>query len=160
MSEIEPPLQPFVGYVELGMYEDANNELDCLPLEMQEHPMVQLARLELLVEMKRWEEGVLLGESLCDLRPQELEYWFKTAFCQHELKRTMDAKQTLLKAPAHIRETAVFYYNLSCYETQLGDLSEGKRLLEKSCEIDKRFSQDALEDPDLQPLLKRPASSP
>ena len=108
MSEIEPHLQSFVGYLELGMYEDANNELDSLPLKMQEHPTVQLARLEVLVEMKRWEEAVLLGESLCDLWPQELEYWFKTAFCQHELKQTMDAKQTLLKAPAQIRETAVF----------------------------------------------------
>src|ERR1700733_9926697 len=49
VSDIEPPLQAFVGYVELGMYEDARNELDSLPLEMQEHPMVQLARLELLV---------------------------------------------------------------------------------------------------------------
>jgi len=154
MSDIEARLQPFVGYVELGMYEDANDELDSLPPEMKAHPTVLLARLELLVEMKQWEEGALLGESLCDLKPQELEFWFKTAFCQHELKRTRDARETLLKAPVRIRETAVFYYNLACYETQLGDLSEGRRLFEKSCEMDKQFGRDALDDPDLQPLWK------
>jgi thioredoxin-like negative regulator of GroEL len=152
MSEIEPLLQSFVGYVELGMYEDAGNELDRLPLEMQQHPTVQLARLDLLVEMKRWREGAALGESLCVLWPQELEFWFKTAFCQHELKRTVEARQTLLNAPAHIRKSAVFYYNLACYETQLGELLEGKRLLEKACEMDKRFRRDSLRDPDLQPL--------
>ncbi len=160
MRDLENLLQPFTGYVELGMYEEANNELENLPPEMKEHPMALLARLGLLVEMKCWKEGALLGESLCELWPQELEFWFKTAYCQHELKLTAAAKETLLRAPALIQEIAVFYYNLACYETQLGDLSEGRRLLEKSCEMDKHFGKDALGDPDLQPLWKGSTPAP
>ena len=121
---------------------------------MKEHPMALLARLGLFIETKRWKEGVRLGESLCELWPQELEFWFKTAYCQHELRQTAEARETLLIAPAAIRKTAVFYYNLACYEIQLGNLTEGKRLLEQSCKLDNRFRRDSLKDSDLQPLWK------
>jgi len=154
MRDIEALLQPFVGYIELGMYEEAARELEDLPEALKEHPVVWLARLELIMELKRWEEGATLGQSLCARWPHELEFWFKTAYCQHELKQTAEAKATLLVAPELIRQTALFYYNLACYETQLGDLGSGRRLLEQSCAIDKRFRQDALKDPDLQPLWK------
>jgi hypothetical protein len=110
--------------------------------------------LELVVARKQWTGGVALGKTLCNRWPDELEFWFKTAYCQHELRLTAEARETLLTAPASIRKTAVFYYNLACYETQLGNLTDGKRLLEQSCKIDKRFRQDSLKDPDLQPLWK------
>jgi len=152
MSDLEDYLQPFAGYIELGMYAEAEHELENIPDEMKAHPMVLLARLELLVATEQWDEGVIFGQTLCGLVPEELEFWFKTAFCLHELKRTAEARETLLSAPAPIRKTALFHYNLACYETQSGNLSEGRRLLNKSFEIDKRFREEARNDPDLKPL--------
>jgi len=154
MRNIEALLQPFVGYIELGMLDEAERELEEFPEELKDHALVWLARLELVMELKQWEEGIELGKSLCKRWPHELEFWFKTAYCQHELKQTVEAKSTLLDAPESIRETALYYYNLACYETQLGDLTAGRQLLEKSCSLDKRFRQDAQSDPDLQPLWK------
>jgi predicted Zn-dependent protease len=152
MRDIEALLQPFIGYLELGMYDDAATELKSLPHELKDHPVLWMARLELVMARKKWQEGVDLGKTLCARWPEELEFWFKTAYCQHELRQTAEARETLLTAPALIRKTAVYYYNLACYETQLGNLADGKRLLQQSCKIDKRFTQDALKDPDLQPL--------
>jgi hypothetical protein len=154
MRDIEALLQPFVGYLELGMYDDAEKELESFAPELQEHALLHLARLELVMARGHWADGIILGKSSCNRWPEELEFWFKTAYCQHELRYTEDAKDTLLHAPASIRGTALFYYNLACYETQLGNLDAGKRLLNQSCELDKRFRQDALKDPDLQPLWK------
>ncbi len=42
-------------------------------------PKVLLARLEVLVEMKQWEDGALLGQSLAKLWPQEQEFHFNAA---------------------------------------------------------------------------------
>jgi len=152
MRDIEALLQPFTGYLELGMYEDAEKELQNFLPELKEHPFLALAQLELIMARKQWQEGVVLGKTLCQRWPEEFEFWFKTAYCLHELRQTVEAKETLLQAPVAIRESAIFYYNLACYETQLGNLAEGRRLLGKSCKIDSGFHQDALHDPDLQPL--------
>jgi hypothetical protein len=73
-------LEPFNGYLHLGMFIDANDELEKLPTVIKTHPKVLEARLVLLMEMDKWEEGVLLGESLIQLWPQEHEFHFKTAY--------------------------------------------------------------------------------
>lgn len=152
MHAFEPLLQTFRGYLELGMYSDANDELEKLATELKTNPLVLSARLELLVEMARWEDGALLGESLSRLWPSELEFYFKTAYCLHELKRTEEAKGTLQAAPHSIRKTALYHYNRACYETQLGNLPEAKRLLTECFAIEPRYREESLDDPDLQPI--------
>ena len=154
LRDIEALLQPFVGYLELGMYDDAEKELESFQSELKDHPLLWLARLELIMARRQWEGGVALGKILCTRWPDELEFWFKTAYCQHELRQTAEARETLLTAPTAIHHTAVFYYNLACYETQLGNLTAGKKFLEQSFKINKRFRQDWLKDPDLAPLWK------
>ena len=152
MEDVETLLQPYVGYLSLGMYDDANEALESLPTEIKTHRLVLWARLDLLVEMRKWEEGVLLGESLCKLWPDQREFVIRTAYCLHELKRTAEAKDMLLNAPASHRESAVFNYNLACYETQLGNIDEAKKLLVSCFQKDKDFRGQALDDPDLEPL--------
>lgn len=152
MTDIDALLQPFYGYVALRMYSDANDALEALPNKAKAHPLVLLARLELLMEMERWDDGIVLGQSLCSLWPEEFEFWFKAAYCLHEDKRTAEAKATLLSAPVGIRDTALFYYNSACYETQLGNLSEAKGLLKKCFEKSRKYRGEALDDPDLKPL--------
>ena len=151
-KELDALLDPFFGYVHLKMFDEANEVLENLPEQFRADSTVLLARLDLLMAMKLWQEGALLGESLCEMIPDELEFWFRTAFCQHELARTQQAKDTLLRAPSAIRETATFAYNLACYETQLGHLDEGKRLLKLCFGRNKAFREESITDPDLKPL--------
>jgi predicted Zn-dependent protease len=134
------------------MFKEASDELEKLPDEIKPHPMVLLARLELLVEMKRWEEGAVLGLSLVKLWPQEHEFHFKAAYCLHELKRTQEAKDTLVAAPDELRKTGLFFYNMACYETQLGNVGQAKLLLKSCFEKNKKWRVEALDDPDLEPL--------
>jgi len=151
-ESINKPLEPFYGYLHLKMFHEANDELEKLPTEIKTHPMVLEARLVLLMEMDKWEEGVLLGESLIQLWPSEHEFHFKTAYCLHELNRTTEAKVTLESAPKSIRDTALYCYNLACYETQLGNLDEAKCLLKDCFARDPQYREESLDDPDLEPL--------
>ncbi len=150
--ELDALLDPFFGYVHLKMFDEANEVLESLPEEFKTDPTVLLARLDLVMAMKLWQEGAVLGESLCELFPAELEFWFRTAFCQHELAHTQQAKDTLLRAPSAIRETATWAYNLACYETQLGHLPDAKKLLKLCFGRNKAFREEAVTDPDLKPL--------
>ena len=152
MKSIEALLEPFVGYLDLGMFVEADEELENLPVEVKNLPAVLHARLALLVEMAQWKKGVTLGRKAIKLHPEEFEFYFKTAYCLHELKQTDKAKATLAGAPEEIREEALYCYNLACYETQLGHLEEAKQLLKACFKKDPRFREESQDDPDLEPL--------
>ena len=145
-------LEPFAGYLALGMYHEANNELESLPTKLKTHPAVLSARLDLLIETKHWEEAAILGRSLFRLWPEGCEFYVRTAYCLHEIKRTEEAKQTLLSGPEALRSQAVFHYNLACYEAQSGNLVEAKRHLATCFDLDKDYKAESLNDPDLAPL--------
>jgi len=149
---IQGLLRPFYGYLELGMDADANDALEALPDEIKPHPLVLGARLELLMVMERWESGVILGRSLCRLFPKIFDFWFRTAFCLHAMKRTVEARDTLIAAPLPIAATALYYYNLACYEAQLGETERAKLLLKECFTEDASMKATALDDPDLEPL--------
>ena len=74
-------LDPFAGYLDLGMYNEANDELERLPMKLKNHPAVLGARLDLLMEMKRWEDAAIVGGSLAKLWPETLQFHVRTAFC-------------------------------------------------------------------------------
>jgi predicted Zn-dependent protease len=147
-------LEPFNGYLALGMYNEANDELERLPAELKTHPAVLSSRLNLLMEMRRWEDGAILGRSLFKLWPDECSFYVRTAFCLHEMKRTPEARQTLLDGPETLRSHAVFFYNLACYEAQLGNIAESKRQLSIAFKMDKNYKAESLDDPDLEPLWR------
>jgi hypothetical protein len=73
MTFDESLLEPFVGYVDLGIYEEANDELEKLPNEVKAHPMVLLGRLHLLVEMKRWDDGAIRPKQMSTSRPERMK---------------------------------------------------------------------------------------
>jgi hypothetical protein len=76
--------------------------------------------------------------------------YIHAAFCLHELGRTLEAKQTLLTGPSGLLDEPVYYYNLACYDTVLGNLQQAKVYLQASFRLDKSFRELANSDPDLQ----------
>jgi len=87
---------------------------------------------------------------MCRVHPDESSGYIHGAFCLHELGRTLEAKQTLLDGPAGLLDEPVYYYNLACYETVLGNLQQAKVYLRASFRLDKSFRELAKCDPDLQ----------
>ena len=51
-----------------------------------------------------------------------------------------------------IRDTALYFYNLACYEAQLGNLDEAKRLLKDCFSKDPQYREESMDDPDLEPV--------
>lgn len=154
MDSIEDRLQPFIGYFDLGMYLEAGEELENLPLELKGHPLALLSQLELHLQTGQWAKGALLGETACRLWPDEEEFFVKRAYCLHELNRTSEAKTVLLASPSEFHGEALYFYNLACYETQLGNLEEGRRLLKLCFRKDHGYRKGSARDPDLEPLWK------
>jgi len=54
MKEIQSHLQAAIGYLELGMVEDAANEIECLPQEHKNSSPVLGVRLEIYRTANQW----------------------------------------------------------------------------------------------------------
>ena len=138
------------GYAELGMLQDALAQLDELEPEHQGRLEILRMRVEIVLRNRDWQEGLQLCLRICSVHPDEPSGYIHAAVCLHELGKTLEAKQTLLEGPAGLLDEPVYYYNLACYETVLGNLPQAKVYLRASFRLNKSFRELAKCDPDLQ----------
>jgi len=140
------------GYCELGMFDDALDELETLPSELMQHSAVCELRTVVLMQARRWKLALTASRSLCRAAPDKSTGFIHAAFCLHELGRTDEARDTLLSGPDALHAEPTYHYNLACYECALGNLDLARLHLEKSIELDKKFKDFAKNDPDLAAL--------
>jgi tetratricopeptide (TPR) repeat protein len=149
VQDYERNINAAQGYSELGMHDDALAELDAIPAPLSRRPELVEMRLLILMHARRWKQALPIARKLCEVAPEATGGYIHSAFCLHELGRTKDAREVLLKGPPCLLNEAVFYYNLACYDVALGDRDQAVENLERSFRMDKKFRQFAQNDPDL-----------
>ncbi|MES2708102.1 MAG: hypothetical protein V4726_16030 [Verrucomicrobiota bacterium] len=140
------------GYLELGMAELAEEELNALPRGVSGHPLMLDARLSLLMQTRRWTEAVETGLLGCAAAPQGPAFFIHTAFCLHELGRTAEAHLLLTSGPESLHREALYHYNIACYLAVLGRPAEAGPNLSRAFRIDPSLRKYARSDRDLQSL--------
>jgi predicted Zn-dependent protease len=140
------------GYSELGMLDDALAQLDQLDTEHQDHLEILRMRVDILLRKQDWNYALRLSQRFCAVNPNQPYGYVHAAFCLHELGRTSEAKHTLLDGPAALLDEPVYYYNLACYDTVLGNLEQARVYLRASFRLDKSFRELAKNDPDLKQM--------
>ena len=113
-------------------------------------------RWEIYAAAKKWETALDIAAALIQLDPEGPLGWVHRSYALHELKRTTEARDNLLRVVDKFPISATMRYNLACYECQLGNLDRAKRWLEKAFELGdaRNMKLAALDDPDLEPLGK------
>ena len=140
------------GYLELGMVEEALAELSGVKsLEEGDPDLVEL-RLHIMMHGERWSEALVVAEELLRLNPSALPAYIHGAFALHELGRTADARDLLLRGPEILREDPTYHYNIGCYEAVLGNSESAKQSLERSFALDETYRDFAKKDPDLKAI--------
>jgi tetratricopeptide (TPR) repeat protein len=147
-------LEAAQGWLGLGNWREANEELEHISPRMRAHPDVLDIRWSVYAAARKWDVALDIAATLVRSVPERLEGWTHRSFCLHELKRTKEAREHLLPAVNKFPDEYVIRYNLACYACQLGDLKEAFQWLEKAIDIASKddIRQMALDDPDLEPL--------
>jgi predicted Zn-dependent protease len=140
------------GYLELGMVDEALAELLSVPAVESRDPDIIELRLHVLMQARRWPEALATAEDLLRLQPGAVPAYIHGAFALHELKRTAEARDLLLKGPEELRNDPTFHYNIGCYEAVLGNREAALQSLEQSFALDGTYRDFARRDPDLQLL--------
>lgn len=145
------------GWLELGNYLEAHEELEQIPAELRSHPDVLEVRFKIYAKAVKWEACADIAQAICKLVPNYSVGFIHLAYSLHEMKRTKEALHTLLPVAEKFRDEWVIPYNLACYSCQLGDLNEALRWLERAFAVSGKaeIKSKALEDRDLEPLWRR-----
>lgn len=138
------------GYAELGMTRQSIGELNAIDCSHQNRPEVLQLRLHHLMRAQRWVQALRISQKLCRAAPDCSAGFLHAGFCLHELGKTAEAKQLLLKGPAALLKEPIYYYNMGCYEALLGNVKDARINLETSFRMDSSFRELAKRDPDLE----------
>lgn len=145
------------GYLALGLKDEAAEALAEITGTDRDATPVLAAGMAVHCERGDWKLAARVGEVLCEREPNVSEYWIQWAYAARRHAGLPRAREILLRGMAlHARE-GVFYFNLACYEAQLGNPGDARDLLELACEIDESFRELAKTDPDLEPLREEDA---
>lgn len=140
------------GYIDLGMFEAANAELEEIDPFCRHAPEVLLARANIYHGLKKWELMGVVAKKLVKWNPDEPGYFVDLAYATRRAESIHMAHAILTQAAELHPKDKMIQFNLACYESQLGNIDRAKAHLTSATKIDAKFSAIALDDPDLEPL--------
>jgi tetratricopeptide (TPR) repeat protein len=149
---IQRQLTEAIGYLELGMLQEAWDALEEIDAEQRHLPDVLQVRLEIYRRMEKYEGMATIAEHLTKTLPEDSQNWISLAYAQRRYIDLQTAQKTLLEAQKRFPEEATIPFNLACYACQLGRLDEAKEKLAKAIEMEPAFKAAALEDEDLKAI--------
>ena len=149
-------LKAAAGWIQLGDYDSANDELENIRAEWRAHPDVLNLRWLIYSHHEQWDACLDIASAIVKMVPDRAQGWLDKAF---SLRWANDggvekAKTVLLEAAKLFPDDDMIQYNLACYCAQLGQLDAAQEHLGKSYELGdaQQIKLMALDDEDLKPL--------
>jgi tetratricopeptide (TPR) repeat protein len=127
------------GYLELGMGQDAWDELDAMPPEDRARVEVVLTRLMILQSMERWDKAAEIAIGAVRFYPDSPDLYLMGAYA---IRRKLDvgaALEFLVSGKECMEDVATYWFNVGCYHCQIGELTEAKRCVKKAVSLDRGF---------------------
>jgi tetratricopeptide (TPR) repeat protein len=149
---VQRQLLAAVGFMELGMFQEAVEELESLPLEVRESTTVLAVWLEIYQSWQKWSEALAVASRLFEADPENPDWRIALAFATRRTRGLVFARELLLEAVSKFPKCAIIHFNLGCYAAQLGNLDEARACVDEAIRLDRQFEQLAKTDPDLAPL--------
>ncbi|MDB6030059.1 MAG: hypothetical protein JWM16_397 [Verrucomicrobiales bacterium] len=147
------------GWLELGNYSEAKEELDEVSSSNLGHPDVLAVRWEIFSRARQWKACEDVARALTAFRPEEARGWSQLAHSLHKQRRTEEAYETLSTVADVFPTSSSLFYNLAVYGCCLGKLDEARSWLERAYETSSQSRQLKLlsrKDPALQNLWPTP----
>lgn len=142
-------LRAAVGWLELGLADEALFELQSLSLDEQNAREALEIKLAAQMDCQFWNLASETARILCIRDADEPEFFLRAAYCLHETGDTLAACNQLLRGPKVLFEMAIFHYNLACYLWNLGEGDRALTHLHQAISMDHDFLAAARHDRDL-----------
>jgi predicted Zn-dependent protease len=165
MKTLVPPdthhLNAAQGWLGLGDWASAGEELDKISSECWAHTGVLETRFQIYAAAKQWAMAAAIARALTAINPGCPLSWIDCAYALYESGRIGEAQNILLSVADQFPDEYLIRYSLACYACQLGNYREALQWLEKAVALADATEarQMALPNPDLQPLWDQTAEN-
>lgn len=156
MTSYERHLLAAMGYLELGLPLDANEEIESIDPEMKTLSEVLAVRVEIFRALGKWELMEVVARQLTFQQPDEPQGFISLGFATRRAIGLQEALAVLARVANRFQTCATILYNIACYAAQLGHLQVARNRLAEAVKLEQVYRKMALEDPDLAPLRDDP----
>jgi hypothetical protein len=133
---LEPPdslhFEAAEGWIGLGDYSSATEELDSITVANSTYPGVVQLRWRIFAEAQDWESCLEIATFLTAMNPKRLFGWIHRAKSLHQLGLTKEAKDLLISVVNDLQPNSTVPLHLTVYCCTLGQVEEALRWLEKA----------------------------
>lgn len=146
-DDVDAACRRALGFLELGMPEDAIAELDELSVSSS---LALHLRVDALFRLRNWEEASAICLPMTEQEPGDPGWWIQAAYSQRRARTIESAETILRKALRHHPRHGLILYNLACYACVQDRPEEARELILQAIEIDPaQVLAMAKKDPDL-----------
>lgn len=153
MPALASALKSSLGYITLGLYQEAWDELESLPPEFRATDEVIGLRIEIYQLLGKWQSARALAESMAKRSPENPTWWIAWANSQRHETCTLEGRWVLYQAIQIHPASAAVLYSLACFSCSLGETKKAQKLLAKAIAIDPKLTAKALDEPDLEAIF-------
>jgi len=139
------------GYVELGLFADAEEELNSIDPNLD---VVDMLRCDLYSRQSKWQEMKDLAEGRARRSPDNSQWWISWAYAVRRLESVEIARDILIEARKSHPKEPIIVYNLACYASVSENYQEARTLLDQAIALDATCKEMAAKDEDLKPLFQ------
>ena len=151
-------LEAAAGWIELGDYDSANEELENIREEWRVYPDVLELRWLIYSHHEQWDACLDITSAIVKMAPDRVWGWIHKAYAQRRATggSIEKSKRILEEAAKLFPNHDMIQYNLACYCAQLGQLDAAEEHLDKSYELGdaEQIKLMVIHDEDLKLLLK------
>src|SRR5215468_7929556 len=101
------------GWLGLGNWADAEQELEAISPQGQGYPEVLQVKWAICAAAKNWAVALEVAAALIQTLPEDASSWVHRSYCLHELKRTQEARDNLLRVVGQFKDDPTVQYNLA-----------------------------------------------
>lgn len=157
MTLFDRRVQAAQGYLELGLPQEAHEEIESIEPRMRALTAVLALRVAIFQTLGQWKQLAAVAGELCARQPGEPQWPLSLAYATRREHSLPAALAVLTEAVGRFPGEAVIHFNLACYEAQLGRLDLARRRLAEAIRLEPACRAMAAADPDLAPLREKPS---
>ena len=146
---MERQLNAAIGYLNLGMAQEAWGELEEIEAEDRARPEVLKVRVEVCRSLQQWEMMAEISDQLRKIESDEVLHPLNMAYAVRRFKGEAEAADILSLALRRYYDDALVRYNLACYWCVMGRVEEAREMVETAFKKDKSLRDLAETDEDL-----------
>lgn len=114
------------GYIELGMFQEANAQLEEIDPFCRSAPEVLTARVAIYHGLKKWDLMAVVDGKLVEWNPNEPEHFIELAYATRRAE-SIEAARTILERAAGLHPNeGTIQFNLACLKRKWAICTERK----------------------------------